>query len=753
MVYSWFDTNSGLGETKFGDHFESGNVTYEEAVANTLSYMRTQFPRRGSYFDCPAVLKKVWDISEYAKSQKRFYGASKIDDVIRPAIGYPGKQGKEFHALEFDELNFRVDQFLAKQNQPLIQAGLSTMQMKVADEVLTKASEGARVILAELCARFGKTLWSGAVARELDADLIIVASYVKTVFASFAKDLAAFDQFSQYDHVDTSQPDYLDQIREAQKAGRRVIAYWSACPGSRRDDRIEELFKLKVDQRVLIVDEADFGIHQSKQATILVDLSQSDPDCVTLVMTGTNSDRAVTHWPIDHMVSVTYPELLIQKKTNTVYDHCHEFQHFSVNAGRDILAPDVQCFQMDLTNPVEYVIENGLVQDPDFIEGPSWAKFAAAPYKAQHFFRRVLEAMFLGKGNHPELDVAQHAWDYQPPQKQVSMMFMPANIRNDALELVGNIAQSTLPGYQVITVCGATYINGTKIKNANAEKMVKQIVEQYDHVLILSSQMAQRSFSVPEITQVFLAYDRGQDGATIQKMSRALTPGEEGKVGKIFSLSFDPNRDDKFDAMIVETAKNQAQRATETKSLREAMKDVLRTIDIFDCQPDDTIQIDVDTYLERAMARKGISRVLGKVVNFHLMTPEDVAALAAGNSAYFQNDRVDPTQHGKTRGPNVNLNDNDDEKGKKKKKSTTREEERQLAKARQMVTTILENLDIIVLGTGNSNISEAMEEILADADYRQCVREEFGVEPEVIHFLFDQGVIRQEWASLMVDQG
>jgi hypothetical protein len=38
-------------------------------------------------------------------------------------------------------------------------------------------------------------------------------------------------------------------------------------------------------------------------------------------MTGTNSDRAVTHWPIDTMSSVTYMELLLQKKATKQADH------------------------------------------------------------------------------------------------------------------------------------------------------------------------------------------------------------------------------------------------------------------------------------------------------------------------------------------------------------------------------------------------------------------------------------------------
>lgn len=309
MVYNHFDPL--VGESKFGDHFVNRDCTYEEAVEDTIKYMRTQYPRRARYFDSDEVKKKVWDISEFAKANDKFYGASKIDDVIRPVIGSLGTQGKEYHKLNFEELNMKVDLFLAKQGQPLINAALSTKQYEVAEEVVNLFNTSSRIVLAELCARFGKTIWSGAVAVEMNVDLVVVASYVKTVFTSFGTDLVQFQQFANYVHVDTGQADYQKKIDKALKEGKKVFAYLSLANGSKRQERINFLFAQKC-SKMLIVDEGDFGAHQPKQAKPLVDAI--DETVYTIIMTGTNADRAATHWPIDTMVSVTYPELLIQKK-------------------------------------------------------------------------------------------------------------------------------------------------------------------------------------------------------------------------------------------------------------------------------------------------------------------------------------------------------------------------------------------------------------------------------------------------------
>jgi hypothetical protein len=309
MVYAHYDPL--LKETKFGDHFVSEDLNLEEAEQHTIRYMRSQYPRRARYFDSEDVLKKVWDISDFAKDQDKFYGASKIDDVIRPAIGKPGKQGKEYHALHFNEVCFKVNQFLAKQGQPLIEAGLSTKQYVVAGEVITKFYQGSRCILTELCARFGKTIWSAAVAVEMGVDLVVVASYVKTVFTSFASDLVQFEQFANYVHIDTADSDYQEKIDNALKEGKKVFAYLSLCNGSKRQERIDFMFNQQC-SKMLIVDEADFGAHRLKQAQPLIDAV--DETVYTIIMTGTNADRAATHWPVDSIVSVTYPELLIQKR-------------------------------------------------------------------------------------------------------------------------------------------------------------------------------------------------------------------------------------------------------------------------------------------------------------------------------------------------------------------------------------------------------------------------------------------------------
>lgn len=416
-------------------------------------------------------------------------------------------------------------------------------------------------------------------------------------------------------------------------------------------------------------------------------------------------------------------------------------KNFKINTKRDLLVPDFACYQMNLQGPVQAAINAGQVSD-DFKELPSWSKFSAHPMKSRGFFSRVLEALFKGQGGFDELNVNLQTENWSGVR--VAMMFISAN--NAQMDMIDTIASETLDAWRVITLTGSRKYNGKKITNKNCQKIVAEIVEQAQKdnksVLIISNNLGQRSFSIPEITELYLAYDAGEMGATLQKMSRTLTPGDIDKIGRIFSLSFDPNRDDKFDAMVIETAVN-IKRRKNMRSLAEALRTVLNTVDIFNCTKDGAVALDKDTYLAAALARKAVSRILGKTINLGQCNTDTLIAIAQGNADYLRNEKQERTAKGQTRGVKQERNGS----GQTVDKST----EKLIAKAREVVVTILENLDVIIDGTDCKILADAMEVIRNDVEYQTCIEEEFGVGYEVIEYLFDSEIIKQEHAELMYD--
>jgi len=733
MCYAWLDPDANNQEVKFGDHFVPlEKCTLADAIAHTRKYIRSaQFPRRGFHFD-DRVTVEYWDVSEYAKAHKKFHKASKIDDVIRPSIGHRGKVGQEFHTCTIDELVIKVNKELAKLGQPLPVAGLGPNQYFALENVTEAFADGKKTVLAELCARFGKTIWAGGLVRETNAPLTIVATYVLTVTSSFMKDLTSFKQFQDIVHVDTKDDDYEEQVQQGLKDGKQVIAYFSMCKGGKRTSRINSLFNTDVD-KLLIVDEADFGVHQTGQSKPLID-ALGNNDRVVL-MTGTNADKAASTWNVDHILSITYPELLIEKNNPSDYSNATTLKNFKLDPSRNDKIVEVEFYQMGLESIVALAQADEMFTEDD--ELPSWSKFAAAPPKGKGFWVNMLEAVFLGKHNADECNIDQQTKNYSDDTR-VAMMFLPGSMRNDSLDLAGQYARQALPGYEVIVV------NGNNTSNKKAELLTKQTIEHAkesgNSVLILSCGMASRSYSVPEITELYLAYDSGDNAATIQKMSRALTPAGDNKVGRVISLSFDANRDDKFDALLLETAINY-KKNNKQKSLREAFADVIRTIDIFDCQPKGAVKIDPDDYLKHAMANNSVSRVIGKTSNIFLLDDDELKALAQGNGDYFRNEIQERTTKGKTR-------HNAKKNAGKKKKNTQLD----IKKAREVIVNIVENIDIIIFGTEANTLQEAFTTLDNNKDYQEVVYEEFGVEYHVINHLFNKGVINSDFVELVNDR-
>jgi hypothetical protein len=309
MLYVWEDLDAPEAEQKFGDHYSHAK-TLTEAEAETVKYVRGSLGRQKHKFDeGRIVIHKIWNATEYAQLKGRFGVHQKVDDVVRPVIGHHVQA--DVHRIDADTLIERVNKELIRHNQPLPLAGLSQNQYSAAENVLAAVGAGKSTIVAELCARFGKTIWSGTLVRETDAQLTVVCSYVLTVFASFKKDLTSFEQFRNLVLVDTADDDYQEQIMAGLAEGKQVVAFLSMCAGGRRQDKIDYLFGINGYTRLVLVDEADFGVHKAGQSKPLIE-ARAEED-VVILMTGTNGDKAASIWNVDHYLSVTYPELLIEK--------------------------------------------------------------------------------------------------------------------------------------------------------------------------------------------------------------------------------------------------------------------------------------------------------------------------------------------------------------------------------------------------------------------------------------------------------
>lgn len=413
-------------------------------------------------------------------------------------------------------------------------------------------------------------------------------------------------------------------------------------------------------------------------------------------------------------------------------------KHFSIDPNRHLLVVPLKCYQMGLSSLMEDIRR----KDPSiFVEDgiylPSWRKFAADPMKAQGFWVGMLKAMFLGQGNHPELSVGTQTGKLGT----VTMVFLPSTMKcrkaGGPLFVAAKIARATLPNTIVLVLA-----NKNGYSNKNAEKKVKEQVFlarlQGKNVLILATCLAQRSFSVGEIDLVLLAYDGGQVGSTGQKVSRGLTPKDVRKVGRIISLSFDPTRDDKLDALVLDTARNIKKRHN-LSDIKVAVSMVLRTVDIFDCQPDGPIKITESKYLADVVTKERIAYVMGKMAQIHLVRGEVTNAILNNTLERHQPQSDEKAPMGKTN------QKGSPKTGGKRGKPLAKD---QTAKIKEKLIAIIENLDVIIYSTNKTNMRDAFDVLRSNKVLSDSVNEVFGMSWKVIEELINDGAINLDFIEL-----
>ena len=321
------------------------------------------------------------------------------------------------------------------------------------------------------------------------------------------------------------------------------------------------------------------------------------------------------------------------------------------------------------------------------------------------------------------------------------MMFLPSNMRcrksdNKLAEAVLIVENALGPKWVVIALA-----NSFGAKNKTAQLKVKNAVELArkagKRVLILSTMLAQRSFSVGEIEAVFLAYDNGEAGATIQKISRGLTPHEIGKLGRIVSLSFDPRRDDKLDSLILQTAVNY-KKSHNAPSVKIALEMVLKTVDIFNCTENGSVKIKVDDYLNEIVNQARISRVVGRMAYVDRIGDHLRECLLSSNFTRFTPE-TDVTQMGKAM-------------AKKAKRMTPKEKAKKRtedSELREKIIALCENLDVVVLGSNATNMAEALAIMGKSKSLQTDFENESGIPYSALVELIESGAINLNLIELV----
>jgi hypothetical protein len=208
---------------------------------------------------------------------------------------------------------------------------------------------------------------------------------------------------------------------------------------------------------------------------------------------------------------------------------------------------------------------------------PSWTKIWDKPLGNSAFVTKLLESLTGEDTLRPELNLSNMAGE------PIDCFMLLVSADKAPMKHIADIAARALPQWHV------KVLNGDYTTNKDAEGETHRDINEARRagkkgVIIVANQMGSRSYSISEIQATVIAYDRGSVDATVQKVSRCLTPGKtyhgsDKTHGVIVDLSFDPNRAENIQRLILEEA-IQVQRS-DASDFTAAVRFVLSSVDLF----------------------------------------------------------------------------------------------------------------------------------------------------------------------------
>jgi hypothetical protein len=245
---------------------------------------------------------------------------------------------------------------------------------------------------------------------------------------------------------------------------------------------------------------------------------------------------------------------------------------------------------------------------------PSWAKIWGKPNGNKSFITKLFKSFIGEEPLRQELNLSNLTGE------SVDCFMLLVSANNKEMRQIKDIAIRAIPNYHI------KILNGDFTSNKEAEsETIREINEAKiagkDGLIIISNQMGSRSYSISEIQASVIAYDRGSVDTTIQKVSRCLTPGntfsgESKEYGHIVDLSFDPNRSENIEKLLVEEIMQVHK--SEGMDFPTATRFVLSSIDCFRVKYGTAVEVTESEMFTILNDNENLLRVADVTVNIDL---------------------------------------------------------------------------------------------------------------------------------------
>lgn len=369
---------------------------------------------------------------------------------------------------------------------------------------------------------------------------------------------------------------------------------------------------------------------------------------------------------------------------------------------------------------------------------PSWTKIWGKPNGNKSFINKL----FLSLAGEEPLRQEINLSNLTGESVDCFMLLVSAN--NKEMNQIKEIAERALPDYH-IKVLNGDYTSNKQAQYETTKEINEARIAGKTGVIIVANQMGSRSYSISQIQATVIAYDRGSVDATVQKVSRCLTPGknyvgEQKNYGHILDLSFDPNRSENVERLLVDEIIQVSK--SENIDFTKATSFVLSSIDCFKVRYGTAVEVTEEEMFTILGDNESLLRVADVTVDLNsaLDILEDLANVKAAG------------KQDKNAREAINSAKNKIREGKNSERQLADEEKKQLEKiindairALNMSATSVFNL----AGVGNS-YRECIDAISEDLEDSQEFEELIGVSTDVVKLILDRELLNEPILDVIV---
>lgn len=135
-------------------------------------------------------------------------------------------------------------------------------------DAIENETEDSVNLIAELCARFGKTLTYLELFRRLENDIMIIPSYVHSVFTSFENEIIGkykdenigkWTNFDGFKVIDTMKDNNWEQKFNDNVGKCKLVVFVSAQSREDSFEKFDIIKNISNDRKFIVIDEADYG--------------------------------------------------------------------------------------------------------------------------------------------------------------------------------------------------------------------------------------------------------------------------------------------------------------------------------------------------------------------------------------------------------------------------------------------------------------------------------------------------------------